>query len=193
MNLSQIVTSIGLGSIIFNFTLPLPANAELSQWTLGIEREHSPGSYSTHWGSIEGWQLWSIELDDGRVCDAIKTASGVQQPVPVYKGIYEESQTFLSLKQIEDLPLLLSLISTDGDPSLAKEYRISGERFFRDYDVKSTNWTDFDGQTLEVHLAGRGRGNAGSEWFDETIAFDMTGVSRAKAWVQACMRDPTAP
>jgi hypothetical protein len=166
------------------------ALAEPADREPGVEVEHSPGAYSTLWGSIDGWELWSIELESGRVCDALKAQDGKTLPAPAYDGIFANADPHVMILGNEALPFKLSQIQSPDKADLAKEFRLKGERFFTEYHYKNTHWADFDGQEVEFHIAGRRRSG---ETFDTTFTIDMTGSAAASAWVDACLTKPAAP
>ncbi|MEP0316789.1 MAG: hypothetical protein ABJL57_11925 [Hyphomonas sp.] len=180
-----IMLSIPVG--FFQFS----AFAEPEGWPYGEEKEHSPGSYSTHWGEVEGWHLWRVDISSGRVCSARKSIDPEIVPVPVSQGIFDDPAPYVSILKVRSR--LLSNVHIGGNPSLAKEYRASGERFFEEYNFRSTNWTSLDGLKVEFHLAGQRMALLGARSFDETFVIDMTGATKAAEWVEQCMApEPSA-
>lgn len=131
------------------------AGKALSQpngWVIGEEREHKPGYYATYMGSLEGWDLWATENKYGRSCKVVKPISGGESPAPFVGSFFYSNDPFAQISAFAGKTT--SNVEIAGDPRLAKEYRLIGDRFFVRYDYTTADWEIYDGQKVEFHLSG---------------------------------------
>lgn len=163
------------------------ASAQPKGWTVGIEKEHYPGYYSTYWGDIQDWQLWSIDSNDGRTCSAVKTPADVKKPAPVWRGTFADDAPHLWFYPVSKR--VVSLIVMKGSPSTA-EYRQVGEKFFKTYNTSDADWAEHDGHVVEFHLSGLDNSDRTAGPFDTTFKIDLSGATAAKAWVDECPKEP---
>lgn len=159
------------------------ASAQPKGWVKGVEKEHYPGHYSTYWGEIQDWQLWSIESGHGRNCSAIKTSAAAKAPVPIWRGAFESDAPYVWLYQISNR--VVSLLSIQEDPSIS-EYRQVGDKFFKSYNASDADWAEHDGHVVEFHLSGFNSSDRTTPSPKTTFKIDMSGATGAKTWVAEC-------
>ena len=59
------------------------STASAAEWSVGEEKELSPGTYVKLLSEENGWRVWQQETKNGKRCNAVKSGVGIPTPNPI--------------------------------------------------------------------------------------------------------------
>ncbi|HEX4736510.1 MAG TPA: hypothetical protein VH331_03005 [Allosphingosinicella sp.] len=156
-------------------------------WTVGKEAEVHPGVQAKLLAEQNGWRLWRIENQRGVVCDAVKPTTGQGALVPTSEYTMVGSTPYLRYRAGVGYWLIGQWLGSD-----AVEWRLSGARFWTKMD-DSTNFEQFDGKTIEIHVSSWRYPNIMEGHADEQGTVDLTGIKAIAQAARDCAKGTKLP
>lgn len=145
-----------------------------SHWVVGVEREISPGVYTTLSAEISGWALWKFETAAGVSLVAGKAAQGGRRPEPA--GIAQALYGDAPRMHVQIRELVLAFVSGTHLHHLKAEMRLEGDRFMQRLPVP-LDPLPFDGKRLEVLLSTTPSSRSVSKIHQDRGFIDLTGLA----------------
>lgn len=156
-------------------------------WSVGVEREVSAGTYMQIVSAQHGWRVWRIETRSGVQCKAFKSSQGRPHPVPVGVG---------SMMDRRGTPFLEVFFSDVTEKFYSEwhavhyrgraKYRSLGARFWEEGALDPTSATE---EVVEVIMTSWEYPEILVGHAEERARMDLTGLRWAVEQVKSCQSD----
>ena len=144
-------------------------------WTVGVEREVTPGNYASLAAEIEGWTLWRFETRNGVYPIAAKPADGGRRHEPAgYAQALRGGSPSIRVS-LHGGRTIAFIDGTHGE-QIKAEFRVVGDRFMERVPMP-LDPLPYDGKRLEVLVTSMPGPRSFTKVVEDHGIIDMTGLS----------------